>query len=254
MRIAVITGASSGMGKEFALRLDALDTYDELWLIARREERLIEIGNQTRAKVRALPLDLCQKEARDAYRDLLAEHNPEVAVLVNGSGFGRFGAFTEIDLEAQEQMITLNATALMAMTYLTLPYMKKGGQIYQIDSQSAFQPVPYIGVYGATKAFVLSFSRSLNVELKSRGIRVMAICPGWVKTEFFNHAVTDNTIKYYAKYYTSEQVVTRAIKDMKKGKDVSVCGHSIRRARFLAWLLPTKMVMKIWCNQQKLDG
>lgn len=254
MRIAVITGASSGMGKEFALRLDALDTYDELWLIARREERLIEIGKQTRAKVRALPLDLCQKEARDAYRDLLAEHNPEVAVLVNGSGFGRFGAFTEIDLEAQEQMITLNATALMAMTYLTLPYMKKGGQIYQIDSQSAFQPVPYIGVYGATKAFVLSFSRSLNVELKSRGIRVMAICPGWVKTEFFNHAVTDNTIKYYAKYYTSEQVVTRAIKDMKKGKDVSVCGHSIRRARFLAWLLPTKMVMKIWCNQQKLDG
>lgn len=252
MRIAVITGASSGMGKEFALRLDALDTYDELWLIARREERLIEIGNQTRAKVRALPLDLCQKEARDAYRDLLAEHNPEVAVLVNGSGFGRFGAFTEIDLEAQEQMITLNATALMAMTYLTLPYMKKGGQIYQIDSQSAFQPVPYIGVYGATKAFVLSFSRSLNVELKGRGIRVMAICPGWVKTEFFNHAVTDNTIKYYAKYYTSEQVVTRAIKDMKKGKDVSVCGHSIRRARFLAWLLPTKMVMKIWCNQQKL--
>ena len=252
MRIAVITGASSGMGKEFALRLDALDTYDELWLIARREERLIEIGKQTRAKVRALPLDLCQKEARDAYRDLLAEHNPEVAVLVNGSGFGRFGAFTEIDLEAQEQMITLNATALMAMTYLTLPYMKKGGQIYQIDSQSAFQPVPYIGVYGATKAFVLSFSRSLNVELKSRGIRVMAICPGWVKTEFFNHAVTDNTIKYYAKYYTSEQVVTRAIKDMKKGKDVSVCGHSIRRARFLAWLLPTKMVMKIWCNQQKL--
>lgn len=254
MRIAVITGASSGMGKEFALRLDALDTYDELWLIARREERLIEIGKQTRAKVRALALDLCQKEARDAYRDLLAEHNPEVAVLVNGSGVGRFGAFTDIDLEAQEQMITLNATALMAMTYLTLPYMKKGGQIYQIDSQSAFQPVPYIGVYGATKAFVLSFSRSLNVELKSRGIRVMAICPGWVKTEFFDHAVTDNTIKYYAKYYTSEQVVTRALKDMKRGKDVSVCGHSIRRARFLAWLLPTKMVMKIWCNQQKLDG
>ena len=253
MRIAVITGASSGMGKEFALRLDALDTYDELWLIARREERLIEIGNQTRAKVRALPLDLCQKEARDAYRDLLAEHNPEVAVLVNGSGFGRFGAFTEIDLEAQEQMITLNATALMAMTYLTLPYMKKGGQIYQIDSQSAFQPVPYIGVYGATKAFVLSFSRSLNVELKSRGIRVMAICPGWVKTEFFNHAVTDNTIKYYAKYYTSEQVVTRALKDMKKGKDVSICGFSVKAQVLAVKFLPHKTIMRVWLKQQKKD-
>ncbi|MBE6698219.1 MAG: SDR family NAD(P)-dependent oxidoreductase [Ruminococcaceae bacterium] len=254
MKIAVITGASSGMGKEFVLQLDRLEEYDELWLIARREDRLIELGTQTRAKVRPIALDLCQKQALDTYRDLLAEHKPEVAVLVNGSGFGRFGAFTDIDLEAQERMITLNASALMSMTYLTLPYMKKGGQIYQIDSQSAFQPVPYIGVYGATKAFVLSFSRSLNVELKQRGIRVMAICPGWVKTEFFDHAVTDNTVKYYARYYTSEQVVTRAIKDMKRGRDVSVCGHSIRRARFLAWLLPTKMVMKIWCNQQKLQG
>ena len=254
MKIAVITGASSGMGKEFALRLDTLDVYDELWLIARREDRLIEIGKQTRAKVRAIALDLCKKEALDAYRDLLAEHKPEVAVLVNGSGFGRFGAFTDIALEEQEQMITLNATALMAITYHTLPYMHKGGQIYQIDSQSAFQPVPYIGVYGATKAFVLSFSRSLNVELKSRGIRVMAVCPGWVKTEFFDRAVTDDTVKYYARYYTAEQVITRAIKDMKRGRDVSVCGHAIRRARFLAWILPTGMVMKIWCNQQKLDG
>ena len=254
MKIAVITGASSGMGKEFALRLDALEQYDELWLIARREERLLEIGKQTRARVRAIALDLCKPEAPDAYRDLLAEHKPEVAVLVNGSGFGRFGAFTDIALAEQEQMITLNATALMKMTYLTLPYMNKGGEIYQIDSQSAFQPVPYIGVYGATKAFVLSFSRSLNVELKSRGIRVMAVCPGWVKTEFFDRAVTDDTVKYYARYYTAEQVITRAIKDMKRGRDVSVCGHAIRRARFLAWILPTRMVMKIWCNQQKLDG
>lgn len=252
MRIAVITGASSGMGREFVLQLDRLAEYDELWLIARREDRLIEIGQHTRAKVRAIALDLCLPEARQKYSDLLSEHNPEVAVLVNGSGFGRFGAFTDIDLPEQEQMIALNATALMSMTYLTLPYMKEGGQIYQIDSQSAFQPVPYIGVYGATKAFVLSFSRSLNVELKKRGIRVMAICPGWVKTEFFDRAVTDNTVKYYARYYTSEQVVTRAIKDMKRGRDVSVCGHAIRRARFLAWLLPTRMVMKIWCNQQKL--
>ncbi len=254
MRIAVITGASSGMGKEFALRLDALEQYDELWLIARREDRLIEIGKQTRAKVRSIALDLCERDSLDVYRDLLIEHKPEVAVLVNGSGFGKFGAFTDIELEAQQRMIALNASALMAMTYITLPYMKKGGQIYQIDSQSAFQPVPYIGVYGATKAFVLSFSRSLNVELKARGIRVMAVCPGWVKTEFFDHAVTDDTIKYYARYYTAEQVVTRAIKDMKRGRDVSVCGHAIRRARFLAWILPTKMVMKIWCNQQKLDG
>ena len=149
MRIAVITGASSGMGKEFVLQLDAQQEFDELWLIARREDRLLEIGKQTRAKVRAISLDLCKREALDAYKSLLEEHNPDVAVLVNGSGFGRFGAFTDISLEEQEQMITLNASALMSMTYLTLPYMHKGGQIYQIDSQSAFQPVgiPACAVY-----------------------------------------------------------------------------------------------------------
>ena len=251
MKIAVITGASSGMGKEFVLQLDAQDSYDELWLIARREDRLLEIGKQTRAKVRAIALDLCKREALDAYRALLEEHKPDVAVLVNGSGFGRFGAFTDITLDEQEQMITLNASALMSMTYLTLPYMHKGGQIYQIDSQSAFQPVPYIGVYGATKAFVLSFSRSLNVELKSRGIRVMAICPGWVKTEFFNRAVKDDTIKYYNKFFNSADVVRRAVYDMYRGKDVSVIGASIRAQVLLTKLLPHKAVMKIWCKQQK---
>ena len=127
MRIAVITGASSGMGKEFVLQLDAQQEFDELWLIARREDRLVEIGKQTRARVRAIALDLCQAEALETYQALLAQHSPDVAVLVNGSGFGRFGAFTEIDLEAQQRMITLNASALMSMTYLTLPYMKAGG-------------------------------------------------------------------------------------------------------------------------------
>ena len=114
-----------------------------------------------------------------------------------------------------------------------------------------FQPVPYIGVYGATKAFVLSFSRALNVELNSRKIRVMAVCPGWVKTEFFDHAVVDDTITYYNKVFTPEEVISRALRDMKKGKDVSVCGFSIRAQVLLTKLLPHKIVMKIWCRQQK---
>jgi short-subunit dehydrogenase len=137
------------------------------------------------------------------------------------------------------------------MTYLTLPYMKEGGRIYQIDSLSSFQPVPYIGVYGATKAFVLSFSRALGVELKKRGIRVLAVCPGWVKTEFFDRAVSDDTITYYNHFYTAEQVVTRAMKDMKRGRDVSICGFRIRAQVFFTKLLPHRLVMKIWCKQQK---
>lgn len=251
MKIAVITGASSGMGREFVKQLDAQNAFDEIWVIARRKDRLESLAAEVKAPIRPICLDLSAKESYDEYAALLAAEKPDVAILVNGSGFGRFGAFEDISLEDQLSMIDLNDKALVAMTYLTLPYMKEGAQIYQIDSLSSFQPVPYINVYAATKAFVLSFSRSLNVELKKRGIRVLAVCPGWVRTEFFDRAVTDDTITYYNRYFDADEVVTRALRDMKKGKDVSVCGFSIRAQVLLTKLLPHRIVMKIWCMQQK---
>ena len=252
-RIAVITGASSGMGREFVLRLDEQQEFDELWLIARRKEKLEELADKTRATVRAIALDLGVQADIDRYKEMLAEERPHVAVLVNAAGFGKFRAFTDLSLEEQLAMIDLNDKALVAMTYLTLPYMKKGDCIYQIGSLSSFQPVPYINVYGASKAFVLSFSRALGKELKKqgRGIRVMAVCPGWVKTDFFDRAVVDDTITYYNRYYTAEQVVARALRDMKKGKDVSVCGFPIRAQVFATKHLPHGIVMEIWCRQQK---
>lgn len=251
MKIAVITGASSGMGREFVKQLDAQNAFDEIWVIARRKDRLESLAAEVKAPIRPICLDLSAKESYDEYAALLAAEKPDVAILVNGSGFGRFGAFEDISLEDQLSMIDLNDKALVAMTYLTLPYMKEGAQIYQIDSLSSFQPVPYINVYAATKAFVLSFSRSLNVELKKRGIRVLAVCPGWVRTEFFDRAATDDTITYYNRYFDADEVVTRALRDMKKGKDVSVCGFSIRAQVLLTKLLPHRIVMKIWCMQQK---
>ncbi len=251
MKIAVITGASSGMGREFARRIAETETLDELWVIARRRERLEELQKEVSVKVRPLCLDLTREESIAEFSALLAAERPTVHVLVNASGFGKFGAFTDIDLESQYRMIDLNVKAYVGMTYAALPYMEKGSQVYQLDSLSSFQPVPYIGVYGATKAFVLSFSRAIGVELQKRGIRMLAVCPGWVKTEFFDHAVTDDTITYYNKFFTSEQVVTRALRDMRKGKDVSVCGFSIRAQVLLTKLLPHRLVMKIWCRQQK---
>lgn len=251
MKIAVITGASSGMGREFVLRLDAIEEFDELWLISRRREPLEALDEKTRAKVRAIPLDLTKSESIDTYAAMLCEEKPNVAVLVNASGFGRFGGFTDIPLEIQLEMIDLNDKALVAMTYRTLPYMSRGSRIYEIGSLSSFQPVPYINVYGASKAFVLSFTRALNTELKKSGIRAMAVCPGWVKTDFFDRAVTDNTITYYNRFYTPEQVITRALRDMKRGKDVSICGSAVRAQVRLTKLLPHSLVMKIWCKQQK---
>lgn len=251
MKIAVVTGASSGMGREFVKQLDAAHAFDEIWVIARRRDRLVTLADEVKATVRPVCLDLSAKESYDEYAALLAAEQPEVSVLVNGSGFGKFGAFADMALDDQLAMIDLNDKALVAMTYLTLPYMKAGGQIYQIDSLSSFQPVPYINVYAATKAFVLSFSRALNVELKKRGIRVLAVCPGWVRTEFFDRAVTDDTITYYNRYFDADEVVARALRDMRKGKDVSVCGFSIRMQVLATKLLPHRLVMKIWCRQQK---
>lgn len=249
-KIAVITGASSGMGKEFVLKLDASQTFDEIWVIARRKERLEALAGQVKARLVTLALDLTDREDIRQYEKKLSDEKPDVRVLVNASGFGSFKVFTELTLDEQLRMIDLNDKALVAMTYLTLPFMTAESCIYQIGSLSSFQPVPYINVYGATKAFVLSFSRALNVELKHRGIRVMAVCPGWVKTEFFNHAVTDDTITYYNRYYTPQQVVRRALSDMKKGRDVSICGFPVRAQVLATKLLPHRLVMRIWCRQQ----
>lgn len=253
-RIAVITGASSGMGREFVLALDKQEAFDELWLIARRRDRLEELAPLTRAAVRPIALDLGVKENLDKYKSLLAEEAPDVAVLVNAAGFGKFKAFTDLTLEEQLAMIDLNDKALVAMTHMTLPYMGKGACIYQLGSLSSFQPVPYINVYGASKAFVLSFSRALNKELQKqgRGVRVMAVCPGWVQTDFFDRAVVDNdTIVYYNRFYTAEAVVRRALRDMKKGKDVSICGFPVRTQVWATKHLPHGIVMEIWCKQQK---
>ncbi len=252
-RIAVVTGASSGMGREFVHQLDMEHKYDEIWLIARRQKKLETMVVETSSPVRVLALDLCKEEDIARYKALLEKEKPRVTVLVNAAGFGKFRAFTELSLEEQLAMIDLNDKAMVSITYLTLPYMREGGCIYQLGSLSSFQPVPYINVYGASKAFVLSFSRALNKELQKqqRGIRVMAVCPGWVKTDFFDRAVVDDTITYYNRYYTAEEVVKKAMKDMKKGKDVSICGFPIRTQVWATKHLPHGIVMEIWCRQQK---
>lgn len=250
MKIAVITGASSGMGREFVYALDRDEEFDELWVIARREQRLTALQDKCRAKIRPIVLDLQTRESFALYRQLLEQEKPEIAVLVNAAGFGLFGAFMDMDMDRQLDIIDLNSRALTAMCYMSVPYMKKGSRIYNMGSMSSWQPVPYINVYGASKAYVLNFSRALGVELKDRGIKVMAVCPGWITTEFFDHAIHDDTISYFNRYYPPEQVIEKALKDMKKGKNASVLGFPERVQVLLVKLLPVGFVMKTWCKQQ----
>ena len=250
MKIAVVTGASSGMGREFVFAIDREYQLDEIWVIARRVEKLEELQKDCHTKIRPIGLDLLQRESFRSYRALLEAEKPEIMALVNAAGFGLFGTFTDMDLEKQLDIIELNAGSLTAFSHISIPYMPKGSHLINLASNSSWQPVPYINVYGASKAYVINFSRALGVELKSKGIHVMAVAPGWIKTEFFDHAVHDDTIKYYDRFYTAKQVVDRAMKDLKKMKIVSIMGFPVRMQVRLIKFLPVKWVMGIWCKQQ----
>ena len=254
MSVAIVTGASSGMGKEFVYQLNKYVQVDAIWVIARREEALKALQEKVSVPVRPIPLDLCKEESFNAFAKILEEEKPDIKLLVNAAGFGKFGSFETIPLEEDCRMIDLNCKALVAMTRLCLPYMKAGSHILQLDSLSAFQPVPYITTYAASKAFVLSYTRAANAELKPRGIRMMAMNPGWVKTEFFNHALqtNDGHVQYYNHLYEAKDVVATGLKDLyKTRKEYSVHGQPIRDQVRLVKLLPHNIVMKIWMAQQK---
>ena len=250
MNIAVITGASSGMGRQFVLQLDAAQQYDEIWVIARRRERLEEL--RTRAPLRILCMDLTQQGSYEEYRGLLEQEKPNVVTLVNAAGYGKFEPAEQIDLADAMGIIDLNCKALVAFCQLTLPYMTKGAQIYNIGSLSSFQPVPLMISYASSKALVLSYSRGLGRELRDRGIRVICVCPGWVTTEFFDRAMSRNktAVNYFNSLWTPEDVVKKAIRDAKRGKDVSVLGASVRLQVLGVKLLPHRLVMDVWMKQQ----
>lgn len=253
MRIAVITGASTGMGREFLLALDKEYEYDEIWAIARSEDKLKELDATTRAKVRAIPMDLTKAENFDILKDMLESETPDIALLLNCSGYGKFGSTECISIEDDLGMIDLNVKALVHITRLCLPYMGKGSKLLNLDSLSAFQSVPYLNTYASTKAFVLSYSRGLAAELRSRGIHVMAICPGWVQTPFFDRAKTseEDAVTYYNIVFTPAQVVRTALKDLKKGKKLSIHHWKVRAQVLAVKLLPERLITHIWLKQQK---
>ena len=254
MKIAIVTGASSGMGREFVRQLSAYVQVDEIWAVARRREALEALKAETPVPVRPVVLDLLKSESFDELRSLLEGEQPEIALLVNAAGFGKSGAYHKTTIEDDCRMIDLNCKALLVMTRLCIPYMKPGSHILELDSLSAFQPVPYITTYGATKAFVLSYSRAMNRELKCKGIRVMAMNPGWVKTEFFRHAFqsNDGEVQYFDRLYEAADVVKTGLHDLyKTKKDCSIHGLPVKLQVLAVKLVPHRFVMDIWLNQQK---
>ena len=255
MKIAIVTGASSGMGREFVLQLGSFVQVDEIWAIARRADALETLKAEVSIPVRPVSLDLCESSSFDTLEKLLEESKPDIKLLVNAAGFGKFGAYHKVSLQDESRMIDLNCKAVVLMTRLCLPYMTKASHILQLDSLSAFQPVPYITTYGATKSFVLSYSRAMNRELKARDIRMMAMNPGWVKTEFFNHAFQtngDNEVQYFNRLYEAKDCVATGLRDLyRTKKDYSIHGLPVKLQVLGVKLMPHRIVMNIWQNQQK---
>lgn len=189
MKIAVITGASSGIGREFAVQIARkYGKLDEIWLVARRKDLMQELEKHLRVPVRIFAMDLADDTDLHQFKEYLEEYNPDIKLLVNCAGFGKIGRIDSQDVIEQGNMIDVNCRALTIFTGLCLPYISTHSRIINIASAAAFSPQPNFAVYAATKAYVLSYSRALNVELKDRQITVTCVCPGPVDTEFFNIA------------------------------------------------------------------
>lgn len=254
MNIAIISGASSGMGKEFVLKADQRYNLDEIWVIARRKERLIALQEGVKAKIIPLAYDLTLQESLKEIEDKLKAENPDVKLLVNCSGFGKFAEFIESDYDSNASMCDLNLKSLILMTQICLPFIKEGGKILNVGSMSSFEPVPHLSVYAATKAGVLSYSRALAFELKPKKIRVLCVCPYWVKTEFFGSASDKETLKKFDILYEPEYIVKVAYKALDKTKkDYVVPGKYAKLLRVLAKFLPHKFMMSVMKKMFKYE-
>jgi len=247
LKIAVITGASSGLGEEYALKIDLLrDEIEEIWLIARREERLKELAQRLKKKTRILALDITKEECIEEYVNCLKENNADVKILINNAGCGKLGDFDKMPEKDSSVMVRLNCEALTLMTSATLPFMGAKGEILNSCSIASFAPNMRMAVYSSTKAYVMSFSRALRGELKSRKINVLAVCPGPMDTEFLSIAGiekgTSNTFDTLPRVNPAV-MAEKSLAASKKGKAVYTNRFFYKLYRLLAKLLPQGFIM-----------
>ncbi len=248
MKIAILTGASAGLGLEFLKYLPQhFPEIDEYWLIARRREKLEQAAAKAERPCKVLPLDLTANHSYTTLRDELAAADAEVALLINNSGCGYWGNVGEGALDDQLRMIELNLRGLTAVTHITLPYMKKGGRIINISSIASFCPNARMTVYSATKSYVSAFSYGITEELRSKGIKATAVCPGPMDTEFIYLGEIKGNSPTFDRlpYCKPEKVAKGALKASRRGK-MNYTPHPFYKLyKILAKFLPVALVMKM---------
>ncbi|MBO5440359.1 MAG: SDR family NAD(P)-dependent oxidoreductase [Clostridia bacterium] len=244
MRIAVISGASSGIGLEFAKELDKM-SFDELWLIAKDDGLLDNIKHILNTKTKLIPIDLSNSESFNEIKKLYEEESPEIEYLVCSAGVGFNGAFENITQKQIDLTVSINCTALSLLNSISLPFLTRGAKIINIASGSGFMPQPYFAVYAASKAYVISLSRALNYELKKNKISVTAVCPGPVNTSFFSSL--ENVKEYKKKFLiTPQKVAMGALKAAGKRKTIYTPTFSMKLVHLASKLLPTSLELKFY--------
>lgn len=246
MRVAIVTGASSGMGEEFCKQLDRKGL-DSIWIIARRADRLEALSNNLSTDCRIISADLTDRSELDRIRTELESAAPDVRYLINCAGFGKFGNSWDIPIEDSRAMIDLNITALVEMSNMCVPFMSDGSRIIELCSASAYQSLYKLNVYASTKAFVKSYCGGLRKEVERKGITVTEVSPGWVDTDFIRISKTTDAVpdKVFKHLLSKEDVVSKAMIDAEKGKKKSVSGSFYRFQIFLATHL-SNMVSHVW--------
>ncbi len=253
MKIAVITGASSGLGREFVRKIAGQkkkEDIDEIWAVARRRECLEQLREESALPVRVFPLDLTKEESLNELRQELRKHKPDVRLLINGAGFGKIGDDREISWEDSLRMVDLNCRAAVALTVMCLPFMRRGGRILQICSTAAFQPFPFLNIYAASKAFLYRYSRGLRREVMGRGIQVTAVCPYWIKDTGFISRARDSRGRSRIHHFLLASRVSRvagwALLDSRLGLAVSTPGPVCMIHRIAAKFIPSFLMMDLW--------
>lgn len=247
LKTALITGASSGIGENFVEQLAARGM--DLILVARSGDKLKAIAERLKEKyghrIEVISADLSKPRPGAALLKKIEALNMPVDLLVNNAGFGTSGTFHKLDGAREQEEIQLNVAAVVDLSHTFLPSMVKrgGGGIINLASVAAFQPIPFMTTYAATKAFVLSFSHGLYGEYRKKGIRVLAVCPGPVKTAFFDvvgSAALDRTIPK-AMMMEADDVVRISLKAFDAGDTVIVPGAPYKAAAFFSRLMPRKL-------------
>ena len=248
MSIAIITGASGGIGAEFARQLNKLAGIDEFWFVARRTEKMEQLRDELGVQAKIISADLTTGEGIDKVREALALEKPSVKFLVNSSGFGNFGAFDEISEEEVGKVIDLNVKALVILTHMIIPYMERGGRVIELGSGSCFTPLPYFNIYSSSKVFVLHYTKSLNYEIKKYGLKATCFCPGWVETDFLDKSVANGNVhpKSMKPLLNCEKVVRGCVKASIKGKAMYVTNWYTKLQHVLFKILPDPILTRLW--------